>query len=62
MDSSLTPDVLTRVKVEDCLIEIYAYRELSFEECQIQIRKYLIDHNMAALPKRGTVKIYVFME
>lgn len=62
MDSSIAPDVLTKVKVGNCLVKIYAYRELTYEECQMSIRKYLLDSRQNELPAKGTVEIYTVIE
>lgn len=52
-----TPNIVTKVKIENTTFEIYAYRKLSKSECHLAIRQYLQQKRLTVVPKNQKIKI-----
>ena len=53
----ITPNIVTKVKIESTTFEIYAYRKLSESECHLSIQQYLRQSHLKAVPKNKKIKI-----
>ena len=52
-----TPNIVTKVIIENTTFEIYAYRKLSKSECHFAIRHYLQQKHLKKVPKNKKIKI-----
>ena len=52
-----TPNIVTKIKFESTIFEIYAYRKLSKSECLFAVRHYLQQKHLKKVPKNQKIKI-----
>ena len=57
MDNIQMPNVLTAIKIGQLKVEIFAFRRLSRDECQLAIKMHMRQCKLKQLPKSGKIKI-----
>lgn len=59
MDNYISsPHVVTRVKIGNFTLDVYAYRHLNSDECRLAVSQYLRQCKLKKPPSNGSGKVF----